>query len=369
MSTGSNSLFTNKSKYRLNQLFGYQDADEHRENENRLRDAFQEQHAWNDSMDDADWKINFPNWNLGAHRGTVGIDMRGIGNDETFFFGDGSGLTNLTKGGMNNLCQLMTGAIGSVNGFPVSDRHFGTYGDYNYGSPTHRHAYWPLSAIANALWSTTSLSGTYWGPTVLNTTVYDPGAPYYDASLPAFALERMGTPILRLGGTFVFHHRFHFCLFAASPGNAWSGSPFTLKFRLYDRETGTYYGTNGAGDTAGYSTGEITITPTVVDSLWTPSVWVCETHFNVSSLPEGNYFLQYGLTIPNYGTRITSNAVWSCCSTVTTNNHGGVYPSITSPGFWEMTRGRYYAIFGTANTGEKTKWYAQNHFICWTSES
>lgn len=372
MSTGSDSLFTNKTRYRLNQLFGYQDADEHRENENRLRDAFQDQHAWNDNMDNADWQAAFPNWNLGAHRGTVGIDMRGIGNDETFFFGDGSGLTNITKGGMNNLCQIMaTNDLRlPVSGSP-SDSIFATTFANNLGNnDRNKHGTWPLSWVANSNFTSTNLAGQYWGPSWLGSfgANLGYGAQWYDGAAIRADLPG-GTPWLHLGGDFEFHHRFLFIYWSFASSVAWGGAPFSLQFRFLGSD-GIIYGTNGAGDSLGYSDGVITITPITVDTNWTGTPWVCETAFTVTGLPEQNYLLQYGLNTPGYGSRFASVAHWVGIDGgwILARNDGGSYPSITPPGAWELTRGRHNAIFPSAPLAQGYNGvYDYNQFIAWTT--
>lgn len=105
MSQGSDSLYTRQSRFTLNQLFGYQDADEMRENMNRLRDAFADQHAWgsasDEQLDNVEWALAYPNWDLGAHVGDIGVA------GYTNFIGDGSQIVNLAKGALGNACQVL----------------------------------------------------------------------------------------------------------------------------------------------------------------------------------------------------------------------------------------------------------------------
>lgn len=355
MSQGSNSLFTNKSKYRLNQLFGYQDADEHRENENRLRDAFQEQHAWNDSMDDADWKINFPNWNLGAHRGTVGIDMRGIGNDETFFFGDGSGLTNLTKGGMGDLSQKMYHSNSTLN--------VGYGGIIQSGNLLND--YWYQGWLAYVTATASIPSGTYWGDYLIAGTDYIKGGPN-TITLSTFPMDMPGgNPWHYLGGTFTMHHR---CIFSryAQGGATWSGSNMTLRFRLVG-ENGVVYGTNGAGDANGYADGNISLPVPTTNITWNVYPFLIETKFDVQNLPAQRYRIQYGLTTPDYGLTIRSScATWVGVPQALMFNSGGSYPNITAPGYWEITQARFNALYGAFIT-KRTGHGAWNTYMTWTT--
>jgi len=68
MGNTSDYTFVDGSEFQLNQLFGYQDAEEGRSRGLRIRDALRRQHAWDDTS-----RPTWANpWNLGDHIGVVG---------------------------------------------------------------------------------------------------------------------------------------------------------------------------------------------------------------------------------------------------------------------------------------------------------
>jgi hypothetical protein len=121
--------FIDGSPYVLNQLFGYQDAEESRQRPLRLRDALALQHRWvNTGAATPD---------IGTHYGNIG-DVAVPAN--TVYYGDGSHLTNLYKGGWANLSK--NGHMIATNWFSqnsgsaaVAYMYLHFYHDYGTFSP------------------------------------------------------------------------------------------------------------------------------------------------------------------------------------------------------------------------------------------
>lgn len=86
--------FVDGSPYILNQLFGYQDAEESRQRPLRLRDALALQHRW------VNTGAAVPD--IGTHYGNIG-DVTTPAN--TVYYGDGSNLVNVNKGGWADLTR------------------------------------------------------------------------------------------------------------------------------------------------------------------------------------------------------------------------------------------------------------------------
>lgn len=93
--------FVDGSPYILNQLFGYQDAEESRQRPLRLRDALALQHRWVNSG------TSTPD--IGTHYGNIG-DVATPSN--TVYYGDGSNLINVNKGGWADLTRVGTVTVG-----------------------------------------------------------------------------------------------------------------------------------------------------------------------------------------------------------------------------------------------------------------
>jgi len=115
MSLGSNYDFANLSDFTLNQILGYQDVNDIKSKADRLRDAFQRQHAWDDNtVGDAAWTISYPNWNLGDHVGNIGVA------GQTTFYGDGTNLSGVgsSVSGMKGATVVASSsfAIGGTTG-------------------------------------------------------------------------------------------------------------------------------------------------------------------------------------------------------------------------------------------------------------
>ena len=134
--------FVDGSPYVLNQLFGYQDAEESRQRPLRLRDALALQHRW------VNTGTSTPD--IGTHYGNVG-DVSNPAN--TVYYGDGSHLINLYKGGWADLTKTgygVSSALISPSGATgrISNTHFFWAAEYGLGMTNGLwYENWPMPAV------------------------------------------------------------------------------------------------------------------------------------------------------------------------------------------------------------------------------
>lgn len=93
MSTGSDFNFALVANFAINQILGFQDVNADQDRAARLRDAFEEEHAWDDdTVGDTAWNTANPNFNIGQHTGNIGV---ATGTGQTIYYGDGSNILNI----------------------------------------------------------------------------------------------------------------------------------------------------------------------------------------------------------------------------------------------------------------------------------
>lgn len=258
---GSDYSFVEGSEFQLNQLFGYQDAEEGRANGIRLRDGIRQQHAWipETAKDPAGWTHDWP---VGTHVGPIGYQADP---SQTQFHGDGAGIINIgSNGGIKDLSQSFDSPGNWLNAtdLPLGDSVASFYVNY----------------LASWFSSTGIPSGNWYGHCGTSLVYVGLNHNHLVGIWPTTIGNQPTSPVVWLSGNFSLHLHFMLMVWIQS-GASWGGVDQLLVRPQLLAQDGTTY-TYPADDlviTTGGNAPDIT-------KKW---FWHCHQVLNVASFPAG----------------------------------------------------------------------------------